>query len=239
MGDGHRPASGQSVDEPVGLVADRGRAGEGLRLVLLHPQRLRQAPLRGDGPLTAQAERGVPRRVDLFGLLDRADVHPQYRRADDLVLAVEADDGARRRVHGDGADLRRVDARVGDGGAHRRDGLPPPFMRVLFGPSGLRIGGRPGGRSEADLAAAGVEHTGSGGSGAHVYSYDVAVVGHDCILPSVSPRHCGGVRRWIAPLAMDAFPAQTIRTAASPSSPDTRTGVPSAIAWAKARSSAM
>jgi len=89
------------------------------------------------------------------------------------------------------------------------------------------------------LAAAGVEHAGSGGSGAHVYSYDVAVVGHDCILPSVSPRHCGGVRRWIAPLAMDAFPAQTIRTAASPSSPDTRTGVSSAIAWAKARSSAM
>jgi hypothetical protein len=124
--------AGQAEEHVVLRQQDAARRGEDLRLVPAEPEELRcgearQRPVAGqlDEPLEADAP------LDLGALLARALVVPEDRRSQYPVVLVEADEPMHL--------ARKTEADLVEG-QPRQDGLgrPPPVLRILLRPAGMR-----------------------------------------------------------------------------------------------------
>ena len=129
-----RPLARQVPGQEILVLADAVRAGEGLGLVPLQPQRLRDHPLgrHGPGPVAVERERRVAGGEHGLRLGTRAHVHPDHRRAERLAALVERDDRAAGRGVGDRLDRRRLHPGRVDRAARGGDEVRPPVSRVLL-----------------------------------------------------------------------------------------------------------
>ena len=130
------PLPGEPKIDVVLIFAHHHSAGEKLRLVALHPQRLRDHPFcrDGTGAATIDTQVRVLGRRDIIGFSGRTDIHPDHAGPQRLARLVQRNDGTTCRVHADRDDRGGGNTGLRHRTLHRLAHAGPPVLRVLLGP---------------------------------------------------------------------------------------------------------